>query len=332
MSVVTRMLGRPELGAFLAAVVIYIFFFIVAPAFRSPEAFSTILYASSLIGIVAVGVGLLMIGGEFDLSAGVAVVTAALTAAMLSYQFNLNVIVGAVSALILALFIGFINGYLVVKTGIPSFLITLGTFFILQGVNLGVTKLVTGAVSTQNISDMEGFSFLNAIFSSSFTVFGVTVRITVVWWLLFVLLATWILNRTRTGNWIFAVGGNAASARAVGVPVNRVKIGLFMGVGFLAWFSGMHQLFQFNTIQAGGGVGQEFLFIIAAVVGGTLLTGGYGSAFGTALGAFIFGMTQQGIVYAGWDPNWFRAFLGVMLLLAVAVNLSVKKLATTRKA
>ncbi|MGS0686843.1 ABC transporter permease [Nakamurella sp. GG22] len=328
----TRLLARPELGAFLAAVVIYIFFFIVAPAFRSPEAFSTILYASSLIGIVAVGVGLLMIGGEFDLSAGVAVVTAALTAAMLSYQFNLNVIVGAVSALILALFIGFINGYLVVKTGIPSFLITLGTFFILQGVNLGVTKLVTGAVSTQNISDMEGFSFLNAIFSSSFTVFGVTVRITVVWWLLFVLLATWILNRTRTGNWIFAVGGNAASARAVGVPVNKVKIALFMGVGFLAWFSGMHQLFQFNTIQAGGGVGQEFLFIIAAVVGGTLLTGGYGSAFGTALGAFIFGMTQQGIVYAGWDPNWFRAFLGVMLLLAVAVNLSVKKLATTRKA
>jgi simple sugar transport system permease protein len=160
----------------------------------------------------------------------------------------------------------------------------------------------------------------------------VSVKITVVWWILFVLLATWILNRTRTGNWVFAVGGNAASARAVGVPVNKVKIGLFMGVGFLAWFSGMHQLFAFNTIQAGGGVGQEFLFIIAAVVGGTLLTGGYGSAVGTALGAFIFGMTQQGIVYAGWDPNWFKAFLGVMLLLAVAVNLSVKKYATTRKA
>ncbi len=331
-SIVTRALARPELGAFLAAVVIYIFFFIVAPAFRSPEALSTVLYTSSLIGIVAVGVGLLMIGGEFDLSAGVAVVTSALTAAMLSYQFNLNVIVGAVCALFLALFIGFVNGYLVVKTGIPSFLITLGTFFVLQGVNLGVTKLVTGAVSTQSISDMEGFNFMNAIFASSFAIFGVTVRITVIWWILFVLLATWILNRTRTGNWIFAVGGNAASARAVGVPVNKVKIGLFMGVGFLAWFSGMHQLFQFNTIQAGGGVGQEFLFIIAAVVGGTLLTGGYGSAIGTALGAFIFGMTQQGIVFAGWDPNWFRAFLGVMLLLAVAVNLYVKKLSSTRKA
>ena len=328
----TRLLARPEIGALIAAIVIYIFFFLVAPAFRSAEAFSTILYASSLIGIVAVAVGLLMIGGEFDLSAGVAVVTYALTAAMLSYQFNLNMWVGVFLAMILSLFIGFINGFLVVRTGIPSFLITLGTFFVLQGVNLGVTKLVTGAVSTQNVSDMEGFDSAKAVFASSFDIFGVTVKITVVWWLLFVLVATWTLNRTRIGNWIFAVGGNPASARAVGVPVNRVKIALFMGAGFLAWFSGMHQLFAFNTIQAGGGVGQEFLFIIAAVVGGTLLTGGYGSAVGTALGAFIFGMTQQGIVYAGWDPNWFKAFLGVMLLLAVAVNLSVKKFATTRKA
>jgi len=328
----TRLLARPEIGALIAAIVIYIFFFAVAPAFRSAEAFSTILYASSLIGIVAVGVGLLMIGGEFDLSAGVAVVTYALTAAMLSYQFNLNMWVGAFLAMILALFIGFINGFLVVRTGIPSFLITLGTFFILQGANLGITKLVTGAVSTQNVSDIQGFESAKGLFASTFTIGGVSVKITVVWWILFVLLATWILNRTRTGNWVFAVGGNAASARAVGVPVNKVKIGLFMGVGFLAWFSGMHQLFAFNTIQAGGGVGQEFLFIIAAVVGGTLLTGGYGSAVGTALGAFIFGMTQQGIVYAGWDPNWFKAFLGVMLLLAVAVNLSVKKYATTRKA
>ncbi len=328
----TRLLTRPEIGAFIAAIVIYIFFFAVAPSFRSAEALATILYASSLIGIVAVGVGLLMIGGEFDLSAGVAVVAHALTAAMLSYQFNFNMWVGVILALIFSLFVGFLNGYLVVKTGIPSFLITLGTFFVLQGANLGITKLVTGAVSTQNVSDIEGFVSANALFSSSFDIFGVKVKITVFWWILFVLLATWVLNRTRIGNWIFAVGGNPASARAVGVPVNRVKIGLFMLVGFLAWFSGMHQLFAFNTIQAGGGVGQEFLFIIAAVVGGTLLTGGYGSAVGTALGAFIFGMTQQGIVYAGWDPNWFKAFLGVMLLLAVAVNLSVKKFATTRKA
>ena len=158
-----------------------------------------------------------------------------------------------------------------------------------------------------------------------------TIRITVVWWLVFVALASWILLRTRVGNWIFAAGGNAASARAVGVPVDKVKIGLFMGVAFLAWFYGMHNLFAFNTVQSGGGVGNEFIYIIAVVVGGALLTGGYGSALGSAIGAFIFGMTVQGIVYAGWDASWFYSFLGAMLLLAVLVNLYVKNYATTRK-
>ena len=114
------------------------------------------------------------------------------------------------------------------------------------------------------------------------------------WWFLFTAIATWILFRTKIGNWIFAVGGNAASARAVGVPVNKVKIGLFMAVSFTAWFYGQHRLYAFNTIQAGEGVGQEFWYIIAAVVGGTLLTGGYGSAVGTAIGAFIFGMVDPG--------------------------------------
>ena len=114
------------------------------------------------------------------------------------------------------------------------------------------------------------------------------------WWLVFVALGSWILLRTRIGNWIFAVGGNADSARAVGVPVPKVKIGLFMGVGFLCWFYGMHLLFNFSSVQSGLGVGNEFIYIIAAVVGGCLLTGGYGSAVGAAIGAFIFGMTDPG--------------------------------------
>jgi simple sugar transport system permease protein len=113
--------------------------------------------------------------------------------------------------------------------------------------------------------------------------------------------------------------------------VAKVKIGLFMGVGLMAWFLGQHLLFNFSTVQAGLGVGNEFIYIIAAVVGGALLTGGYGSAVGSAIGAFIFGMTTQGIVYAGWDPNWFKTFLGAMLLLAVLVNLYVKNYASTRK-
>ena len=326
-----RLLARPEVGVFLGAAAVFVFFLIAAPSVRSGGSMATVLYQSSTIGLMALPVALLMIGGEFDLSAGVAVVTYALTAAMVCYQFNLNMWVGVFLALILSMFIGFINGYLVVKTGIPSFLITLGTFFILQGANLGVTKLITGSVSSPNINQMDGYASLNFIFAHSFQIGSVQLNITVLWWILFVVLSQYILTRTKIGNWIYAVGGNAASARAVGVPVTRVKIGLFMTVGFLGWFTGMHYLYNFNVLQAGNGVGNEFLYIIAAVVGGTLMTGGYGNAIGVAIGAFIFGMTSLCIVYAGWDPNWFKAFLGVMLLLAVIVNLYIKKLSTTRK-
>jgi simple sugar transport system permease protein len=326
-----RLLARPEVGAAVAAIVLFVFFLIVAPAFRSPESFFTVLYAASTIGIVAVAVGMLMIGGEFDLSAGVIVTTAGLVNAIFCYYLGINLIVGALVSLVFCLALGFVNGYLVMRTGIPSFLITLGTFFVLQGANLGVTKLITGAVSTPNINQMDGYGVMSAIFAGSFKIGPVTVWNTVIYWFVFVALSAYILQRTKLGNWIYAVGGNAASARAVGVPVTAVKVGLFMGVAFLGWFVGMHVLYRFNTLQAGNGVGNEFIYIIAAVVGGTLLTGGYGNAIGVAIGAFIFGMTQLCIVYAGWDPNWFKAFLGVMLLLAVIVNLYVKKLSTTRK-
>jgi simple sugar transport system permease protein len=330
-SLVSRALTRPEFGAVAAAIAIFIFFFAVAPPFRSIPSFATILYASSTIGIVAVGVALLMIGGEFDLSAGVSVVTSALFAALTVYQLSLNVWVGVVLSLVVALGVGFLNGYLVVRTGIPSFLITLATFFALRGINLAVTKGVTGTVASDNISQLDGFASAKAIFASDINLGFITLKVTILWWLLFVALASWILLRTRIGNWIFAVGGNAASARAVGVPVPKVKIGLFMGVAFLAWFYGMHLLFNSASVQSGLGVGNEFRYIIAAVVGGCLLTGGYGSAIGAAIGALIFGMTEQGIVYAGFNPDWFFTFLGVMLLLAVGVNLYIRNYASTRR-
>ncbi|GGX34183.1 ribose ABC transporter permease [Streptomyces malachitofuscus] len=325
-----RLLARPEVGVFLGAVAVLVFFLFAAPPVRDGSSMANILYQSSTIGIMALPVALLMIGGEFDLSAGVAVVTSALTASMLSYQLTMNVWVGVIVALVVSLAVGMFNGWMLVKTGLPSFLVTLGTFLILQGVNLAVTKLVTGNVATDDISDMDGFDQAKALFASSFDVGGVQVKITVVWWLVFAALATWVLLRTKYGNWIFAVGGNKESARAVGVPVTFTKISLFMLVGFGAWFVGMHNLFSFNTVQSGEGVGQELIYIAAAVIGGCLLTGGYGSAIGPVFGAFMFGMVQQGIVYAGWNPDWFKAFLGVMLLGAVLINLWVQRTATRR--
>ncbi|MGO3363400.1 MAG: ABC transporter permease, partial [Corynebacterium sp.] len=237
-----KILRRPELASLVGAVAIFVLFMVVAPSFRSLDAFSTVLYTSSTLGIIALAVGLLMIGDEFDLSTGVAVTTTALAASMLAYNLHLQTWVGSLLALAIALGIGFFNGFMVTRTGIPSFLITLATFLMLQGLNLAVTKLVNDQVATPVISDMQGYEFCRRLFAGSVNILGVTVQVTVFWWILFVAIATWVLFKTRFGNWIFAVGGDKEAARAVGVPVDRVKIILFMTVAASCWFVGQHNL------------------------------------------------------------------------------------------
>ncbi|WP_371655462.1 MULTISPECIES: ABC transporter permease [unclassified Streptomyces] len=324
-SVLRKLLGRPELGSVVGAIAVFIFFSIVADSFLRASSLSTVLYAASTIGIMAVPVALLMIGGEFDLSAGVLVTTSALVSSMFSYQMTANVWVGVGVSLLTTLALGAFNGFMLTRTKLPSFIITLGTFLMLTGLNLGFTKLISGTVSTKSIADMEGFVSAKKVFASQLTVGPVDLKVTILWWFGLVALATWILLRTRFGNWIFAVGGEADAARAVGVPVYKTKIGLYMGVGFAAWISGQHLLFSFDVVQSGEGVGNELIYIIAAVIGGCLITGGYGSAIGSAVGAFIFGMTSKGIVYAEWNPDWFKFFLGAMLLLATLLNAWVRK-------
>ncbi|MFI8993593.1 ABC transporter permease [Streptomyces niger] len=330
-SLARRLMGRPELGAVVGAIAVFLFFSFAADTFLQADSLSTVLYASSTIGIMAVPVALLMIGGEFDLSAGVMVVSSALISSMFSYQMTANTWVGVGVSLLVTLAIGVFNGFLLTRTKLPSFIITLGTFFMLTGLNLGFTKLISGTVSTKSIADMEGFESARVLFASHLTIGGVDIQVTILWWIALIALATWILLRTRVGNWIFAVGGNADAARAVGVPVTKTKIGLYMGVAFAAWISGQHLLFSYDAIQSGDGVGNEFLYIIAAAVGGCLMTGGYGSAIGAAVGAFIFGMTSKGIVYAQWNPDWYKFFLGAMLLLATLLNAWVRKRAEASK-
>ncbi|MEC3997867.1 ABC transporter permease [Actinacidiphila sp. DG2A-62] len=320
-----RLLGRPELGSVVGALAVFVFFSLVADSFLRASSMGTVLYASSTIGIMAVPVALLMIGGEFDLSAGVMVTSSALISSMLSFQMTANTWVGVGVSLLVTLALGAFNGIMLVRTKLPSFIITLGTFLMLTGLNLGLTKLISGTVATKSISDMEGFPTCRDLFASHWTVGSVDLQVTILWWLGLVAVATWVLLRTRVGNWIFAAGGNADAARAVGVPVARTKVGLYMAVAFAAWISGQHLLFSFDVVQSGEGVGNEFLYIIAAVIGGCLMTGGYGSAIGSAVGAFIFGMASKGIVYAQWNPDWFQFFLGAMLLLAALLNAWVRR-------
>ena len=324
------LLRRPEVGALVAAFGIFLYFSISTSAFLTPAGVATWLYSSSLFGIMAVAVALLMIGGEFDLSAGAMTGTTGLIVGIATTQWGLNIWLALVLALAAALLVGAVNAWLVTSTGLPSFIVTLATFFILQGLNLAVTKLLTGTVAIQGLGAVTGFDQARVLFGSSFPLFGMDVKISIVWWIVLTALATWVLLRTRFGNWVFAVGGQATSARQVGVPVRRVKFGLFLTTAGAAWLVGMLQLFDVSTVQATTGIGQEFVYIICAVVGGCLLTGGFGSAVGAALGALIYGMALQGIVFAQWDSNWLKAFLGGMLLLAVLVNLWVRRQAGER--
>ncbi|MGI8668099.1 MAG: ABC transporter permease, partial [Jatrophihabitans sp.] len=207
------------------------------------------------------------------------------------------------------------------------FIITLGMFLGLQGLNLGVTKNVTNTVQVSNLDLVPGYGALQNIFGSTVTIGQSNYQIAIIWWVVFTALGAWLLLKTRFGNWIFATGGEPHSSKNVGVPTSRTTILLFMMTSAMAWFVGNTQIIRFGTIQAQVGIGQELIFIVAAVIGGCLLTGGYGSAVGASVGALIFGMTQQGIVYAGWNSDWFKLFVGAMLLLAVLANQFVRRFA-----
>lgn len=313
-------LKKPEAGAFGGAIAVFIFFLAIAPSFRQLDPFFTVLYQSATIGIPAVAISLLMIGGEFDLSAGVAVTTSSLSASIFATEVAGNLWVGVIFALFVSLSIGWLNGFLLIKTKLHSFLVTLSTFLMLEGLNIAVTKLLTGNVATGDISRIPGFDSAHAVFATNFRIAGINVSIIIFYWIFFIIIASWMLMRTRFGNWTFAVGGSDESARAVGVPVRKMKIGLFMLVGFSVWFLGMHMLFEYNTVQSGAGGNNALLYIAAAVVGGCLLTGGYGSAIGSGFGAFIFGMTTEGVIYADWNSNWFMFFVGATLLVATIFN------------
>jgi simple sugar transport system permease protein len=322
-SLTARILRRPEIGALLAAIVVAIFFWTQSSLFLQLDGIANWTDVASTIGIPAVMVALLMIGGEFDLSAGVMTGTAGLTMGILATEVGMNIWFAIGLTLAMATVIGFLNGYMVMKTKLPSFIVTLATFFILQGANLGVTKVITDQVTVGGIDLAAGYESANRIFGGSFG--SHDFKVTVLWWIAITLLATWILTRTRTGNWIFGVGGDANAARNVGVPVARVKVGLFMATSFVCALTGIMVALRLASTQAGQGVGAEFQYIIAAVVGGCVLTGGFGSAIGAALGATIIGMAFIGIQFSGWNTDWRFLFLGVILLVAVLVNNYIRK-------
>jgi simple sugar transport system permease protein len=345
--VMRQSLRRPELGAVAGFVLVILFFMVFAGDSGLFSARGTVnfLEVSAQLGILAVAVCLLMIGGEFDLSLGSMIAFAGVIIAILSTEYGWPVWSCILVAFGAAILVGYLNGWLVVKTGLPSFIVTLATLFILRGVTLGVTRLITGRTQIPGMKELASGDWLAPLFSGQFgggfltwlaeigiidkrpdglpSVQGIPVSI--LWWLGLTAVGTWILLKTRFGNWIFTVGGDANAARNVGVPVAKVKIRLFILSACAATLFAAIQVLSVGSADTSRGLQKEFEAIIAVVIGGTLLTGGYGSAVGAMFGALIFGVVQMGIFYTGIDTDWFKAFMGLMLLVAVLFNNFIRK-------
>ncbi|MBF9233340.1 ABC transporter permease [Microvirga alba] len=349
-SFVTKVMRRPELGALAGLILVTIFFIATAdPSMFTLAGMMNILSPASQLGILAIAAALLMIGGEFDLSIGSMVAFSGLIFGSFLVLTGWPLLIAIAATFVVAALLGGLNGQLVIRTKLPSFIVTLAFLFILRGLSLVGLKWATGG-STQmrGIGDKAGEGLVREIFSGNAleglfswlaahdiiakfpngtpTVTGVPVSI--VWFVLFALVATWILLRTRAGNWIFASGGDANAARNSGVPVDRVKTSLFMLTACAATLVAILTVLDAGSTDSRRGFQKEFEAIIAAVIGGCLLTGGYGSAIGAFFGAIIFGMVSIGLTYTRFDSDWFQVFLGAMLLLAVLFNNFIRKKVT----
>jgi simple sugar transport system permease protein len=321
----SRLLTRPDIGALLGAVAVFLAFGYFARSVNwlgDPGIAAGWTDQAAQYGIVAVPVALLMIGGEFDLSAGVMIGSSGLLLGYLTTFQHMNVWPAMALVLVFGLLIGLINGLTVVKTKLPSFIVTLATFFVLQGVNAAGTLKLTGQTAIDNIDSASGFNSARKIFAGDLTHYDFKVK--VLWWIGITIIGAWFLAKTRFGNWIYSSGGDPLASRNVGVPVARTKITLFMMTSGVAALMGIIEALELRSMQAKEGIGLEFIFIICAVVGGCLLTGGAGSVIGTFFGAAMLGMVQLGIIDSQWDSNWTFTFQGGILFAAVLLNLFVR--------
>jgi len=349
-SFLKKMLTRPELGSVSGALLVFLFFAIVAGDSGMFNADGILNWStvSAQLGILAIGACLLMIAGEFDLSIGSMIGFAGMMISIPALYWGWPVWFCIIFAFVGAMFIGFLNGYIVVRTGLPSFIVSLAFLFILRGLTIALSILFTNKTIVSGVAEVAegdllaasfggeiGAGFFNYLASVGWietytdgTPIVTGIPMVIVWWLLLACISSFVLLRTRYGNWIFAAGGDAKAAKNVGVPTDKVKIALFMFTAFCATVFAACQVFEFGSAAADRGLLKEFEAIIAVVIGGALLTGGYGSVIGACFGALIFGVVQMGIFFTGADSDWFRVFLGMMLLAAVLFNNFIRKRVT----
>ncbi|MBY5886798.1 ABC transporter permease [Rhizobium ruizarguesonis] len=318
-----NLLRRPEAGAFLGLVGVLVFFVVFGSTkFLEPAGAASWLNVAANLGIIALPIGLLMIAGDLDISIGAMIPAGSMTVAVLSGYYDLPMWVGMLGALAFGLMVGLVNGYLVVHTAVPSLIVTLGTLFAVQGLMLGTSVLVTGTTSVALTADPWAKFLFGQFLAGSF-------QVIILWWVAITAIFIFFIHFSPYGNWIFAMGGDKVSARNAGIPTTRLTMVLFVLSAMSASFVGMCQAILFNSAQVSGGMTFIFNSIISVVVGGVLLTGGFGSVIGIFFGTITFAVVNQGIYFTTFDRNWSSLIIGVMLLVAVLMNNTFRQMALT---
>lgn len=346
-SKIKNLLNRPDFGAMSGVILVFIFFGMVAgdSGMFAADGIMNWSTVSAQLAVLAIGACLLMIAGEFDLSMGSMIGFSGMVIAIPALYWGWPVWSSIMFAFTLSMAIGWLIGYVVVRTGLPSFIVSLAFLFILRGLTIALSILFTNKTIVSGVDRVAENDWLAPFFGGEFGTTFFTwlasmgwidtyndgsplvsgIPMIVVWCLVLAAISSWVLFKTSFGNWIFASGGDAKSAKNVGVPTDKVKIILFMFTAFCATLYASCQVLEFGSAAADRGLLKEFEAIIAVVIGGALLTGGYGSIIGALFGALIFGVVQMGIFFTGISSDWFRVFLGIMLLAAVLFNNYIRK-------
>jgi simple sugar transport system permease protein len=314
-----RIVERPEVGAAIGLVILWLLFAIIGAdsGFLTSRGIASYLNIAAQVGIVGTTVTLLLIAGEFDLSIGSMIGFSGMIIALGVTQAGMPLWLALLCALAFALVYGWGVGMLVVKGGIPSFIVTLAGLFLLRGATIGFSRSIAQQPYIGGVKDAIGDDPLQYLFAGKLIE---SLDVGFLWWIALVVVGGIVLTKTKFGNWIFAVGGSASAARASGIPVARVKIILFMAVAVSGVLLAAIQVLSLGSADSFRGQGKEFEAAITAVIGGTSLSGGTGSIIGTAIGALTLGIVRQGLFFAGIDYDWYQAILGLMLLVAVLIN------------
>ena len=279
----------------------------LAPQFASAGNTRVILFALPELGIVALGVGILMIAGEFDLSVGSVFALVPMVIVVVTGRFGLDPTVAIFVGLAVALLVGYVNGWITLTFGIPSFVTTLGMLFMARS----ITTVISGGFPPPFPAETPV-----SVFVADLGLF----RSSMLWFVAFALGLGVMLHLSNIGNWIYATGGHPQAAADMGIDTRRVKLFAFMLCSFLAGFAGMITTFRLKSALPSLGEGLELQAIAAAVIGGTALRGGIGSVLGFIIGAGLIRVIDNGLVMARIDANWFRFAIGGLTIVAVILN------------